>query len=425
MALPGHRHRGPKQSGSPAASHGACMHEKFIARQPIFDKRLRVYAYELLFRGGPQNFFQARNHASSSVIADSLTLSDLQNLTGDARAFINVDELALRLGAPRLLPPDRIVVEILESVKPTDEIVGICRELRQDGYSLALDDFLGDPALQPLVDLAHYLKVDFTLLDADGRKRVAEKYLGNGLSLLAEKVETQNDLDEARNLGYCYFQGYFFCKPSMLETRDIPGNKLIQLQLLSAVASQDLNCDAIEILLNQDPSLLYRLLRYLNSPALGLQSEVTSIRHAITLLGDNEFRRWVSIFAVIAMSSGKPPELIHTALTRAYFCEEFSVPAGFHDKSSTMFLMGLLSVSDALLDRPMKEVVGSLPIDPEVKAALCGGENRYRDLYEVLLALERAEWPRLATYTERLGCPEDNVPDSYQSALQKASAVSV
>jgi c-di-GMP-related signal transduction protein len=399
------------------------MHEKFIARQPIFDKRLRVYAYELLFRGGPQNFFQARNHASSSVIADSLTLSDLQNLTGDARAFINVDELALRLGAPRLLPPDRIVVEILESVKPTDEIVGICRELRQDGYSLALDDFLGDPALQPLVDLAHYLKVDFTLLDADGRKRVAEKYLGNGLSLLAEKVETQNDLDEARNLGYCYFQGYFFCKPSMLETRDIPGNKLIQLQLLSAVASQDLNCDAIEILLNQDPSLLYRLLRYLNSPALGLQSEVTSIRHAITLLGDNEFRRWVSIFAVIAMSSGKPPELIHTALTRAYFCEEFSVPAGFHDKSSTMFLMGLLSVSDALLDRPMKEVVGSLPIDPEVKAALCGGENRYRDLYEVLLALERAEWPRLAAYTERLGCPEDNVPDSYQSALQKASAI--
>jgi c-di-GMP-related signal transduction protein len=401
------------------------MHEKFIARQPIFDKRLRVYAYELLFRGGPQNFFQPRNHASSSVIADSLTLFDLQTLTGHARAFINVDELALRLGAPRLLPADRIVVEILESVKPTDEIVGICRELRQDGYSLALDDFLGEPALQPLVDLAHYLKVDFTLLDADGRKRVTEKYLGNGLSLLAEKVETQNDLDEARNLGYTYFQGYFFCKPSMLETRDIPGNKLIQLQLISAVAAEELNYDAIETLLKQEPSLLYRLLRYLNSPALGLRAEVHSIRHAITLLGDNEFRRWVSIFAVIAMSSGKPPELIHTALTRAYFCEEFSTPAGFREKSAMMFLMGLLSVSDALLDKPIKDVLQSLPIDPEVKSALCGGENRYRDLYEVLLALEHAEWPRLTTFTERLGCPEDNVPDSYQSALQKASAVSV
>src|SRR5713101_4371929 len=322
------------------------MHEKFIARQPIFDKRLRVYAYELLFRGGPQNFFQPRNHASSSVIADSLTLFDLQTLTGNARAFINVDELALRLGAPRLLPADRIVVEILESVKPTDEIVGICRELRQDGYSLALDDFLGEPALQPLVDLAHYLKVDFTLLDADGRKRVADKYLGNGLSLLAEKVETQNDLDEARNLGYCYFQGYFFCKPSMLETRDIPGNKLFQLQLIGAVATQELDYDAIETLLKQEPSLLYRLLRYLNSPALGLRAEVHSIRHAITLLGTDEFRRWASIFALISMSNGHPPELLRTALTRAFFCEELSNAAGLSDKSPRLFLMGLLSISD-------------------------------------------------------------------------------
>src|SRR5215471_316833 len=184
------------------------MHEKFIARQPIFDKQLRVHAYELLFRGGPQNFFQARNHVSSSVIADSITLFDLQALTGHARAFINVDELALRLGAPRLLPADRIVVEILESVKPTDEIVEICRSLRKDGYLLALDDFLGDAKLQPLVALASYLKVDFTLLDAEGRKRVVRQSSGNGVALLAEKVETQRDFDEAHNLGYSYFQGF-------------------------------------------------------------------------------------------------------------------------------------------------------------------------------------------------------------------------
>ncbi|HUL35383.1 MAG TPA: HDOD domain-containing protein [Candidatus Eisenbacteria bacterium] len=400
------------------------MHEKFIARQPIFDKRLRVHAYELLFRSGPQNFFQPRKHASAGMIADSITLFDLQTLTGSARAFINIDEMALRLGAPRLLPPDRIVVEILENVKPTSEIVNLCRELRQDGYLLALDDFLGDPALQPLVQLAHYLKVDFTLLDADGRKRVAGQYSGNGVALLAEKVETQRDLDEARSLGYSYFQGYFFCKPSMLETRDIPGNKLIQLQLISAVAAPDLNYDAIENLLKQEPSLLYRLLRYLNSPALGLRAEVHSIRHAITLLGENEFRRWVSIFAVVAMTSGKPPELIHTALTRAYFCEEFSASTGLRGEGPNLFLMGLLSVSDALLDKPIRDVLNSLPIDSDIKSALCGGENRYRDLYEVLLALERAEWPKLSAFTQRLGCPEDTVPDSYQSALQKASAIS-
>jgi len=400
------------------------MHEKFIARQPIFDKILRVHAYELLFRGGPQNFFQPRNHASSSVIADSLTIFDLQTLTGPARAFINVDEMALRLGAPRLMPPDRVVLEILESVNPAREVVNLCRELRHDGYLLALDDFLGDEKLAPLIELASYLKVDFALLDATGRKRVAEKYSGSGVALLAEKVETQRDLDEARNLGYSYFQGYFFCKPSMLETREIPGNKLIQLQLISAVAAADLDYNAIENLLTREPSLLYRLLRYLNSPALGLRSEVHSIRNAILLLGEREFRRWVSIFAVVAMTSGKPPELIRTAITRAYFCEELSTPAGLQEKSSSLFLMGLLSVCDALLDKPMRDVLSALPIDTEIKSALCGGENRYRDLYEVLLALERAEWPKLFAFTQRLSCPETAVPNSYQSALQKASAAS-
>jgi EAL and modified HD-GYP domain-containing signal transduction protein len=401
------------------------MHEKFIARQPIFDKRQQVHAYELLFRSGPQNFFQARSHATSGVIADALTLFDLQALTGPTRAFVNVDEMAIRLGAARLMPADRVVLEILETVKPTSEIINLCRELRQDGYLLALDDFLGDANLRPLVELANYLKVDFTLLDAEGRKRVAEQFSGNGIALLAEKVETQRDFDEARGLGYSYFQGYFFCKPSMLEARDIPGNKLIQLQLISAVAAPDLNYDAIENLLRQEPSLLYRLLRYLNSPALGLRTEIHSIRHAITLLGEREFRRWVSIFAVVAMSSGKPPELIRTALTRAYFCEDFSAPAGLHEKSSDLFLMGLLSVSDALLDKPLREVLSSLPVDSDIKSALCGGENRYRDLFEVLLALERAEWPKLSAFTQRLGCPEESVPDSYQSALQRASSVAV
>jgi c-di-GMP-related signal transduction protein len=398
------------------------MHERFIARQPIFDKRLNVYAYELLFRGGPQNYFQPSRNASSSVIADSVTLFDLQNLTGAVRAFLNVDELALRLGAARLLPPDRIVVEILETVNPTEEIVTICRDLRNAGYVLALDDFVDQPNMAPLVELAQFLKVDFQLLDAEARESVAKKYGGKKLALLAEKVETECELSEARNLGFSFFQGYFFCKPSMIETREIPGDKLLQLELLNAVAAPELDYPAIEKLLKREPSLLYRLLRYMNSPLLGLHSEVHSLRHAISLLGEDKFRHWVSVFAVVAMGGGKPPELVRTALTRAYFCEEFAAAAGLSQNRSSLFLMGLLSITDALLDKPIAEVLRSLPVAEEVKTALVGGDNRFRDVYELLLALERAEWSQLSSHVQRLGCDEEAIPDSYEAALQKASA---
>ena len=401
------------------------MHEKFIARQPIFDLRLRVFAYELLFRGGPQNAFTPYANASASVIADSITLFDLQLLTGHALAFVNVDELALRLGAPRLLPPDRIVVEILETVQPSSEILAICRELRDAGYFFALDDFVDAPHSRPFVELAHFLKVDFQLLDPGARKTLAARYRSPNISLLAEKVETQQDLDEAKSLGFSYFQGYFFCKPSMIETREIPGNKIIQLQLLNAVAAPELDFNPIEELLKLEPSQLYRLLRYLNSPVLGLRSEVHSVRQALSLLGEREFRRWVSVFSVIALSSGKPPELIRTALTRAYFCEEISRHIGLQDKSSSLFLMGLLSVADALLDKPMSDVLKLLPVSPDIKTALCGGENSFRDVYELLLAFERADWARLITQIQRARCTEEDVPDAYKAAIQKASTVSL
>ena len=394
-----------------------------MARQPIFDKRLRVFAYELLFRSGPQNFYQPVPNASATVIADSITLFDLQSLTGNARAFVNVDELALRLDAPRLLPPDRVVVEILETVTPTDEIVETCKKLRDAGYTLALDDFDDNPRLAPLVEMANFLKIDFQLSNHEARARMAAKYAKSGLSLLAEKVETEEELAEARRLGFSYFQGYFFCKPSMTETPSIPENKRLYLELLNASIPVELDYAVIEDIFKREPSLLYRFLRYLNSPPLGLRTEVHSVRQALTLLGEQDFRRWVSVFAIVSMSNGKPSELIRTALTRAYFCEELSGATRLADKKASLFLMGLLSVTDALLDKPIADILRDLPISQEVKTALVGGENPLHDVYKLLLALEHAQWPNLSACVQRLGCPEENVPTAYQSALQKASAI--
>jgi c-di-GMP-related signal transduction protein len=400
------------------------VYEKFIARQPIFDENLRVFAYELLFRaGGDKNVFQPRPEASSSVIVDSMMLFDLQTLTGHAKAFINVDQSALENRAPRLLPPDRVIIEILESVVPTPEVIQLCRDLCSSGYVLALDDFVDHPKWEPLLSLAKFLKVDFRSSDHDLRRAMAHRFRGRGIRLVAEKVETHAELNKARSLGYSFFQGYFFCKPSMVSARDIPGNKLNCLRLLEAVSAVDFSRDAVEELLKKDPSLVYKLLRYLNSPLLGLRCEIHGLRHAISLLGEIEFRRWVSIVAIVAMASDKPPELIRTALTRAFFCEEISNTIGMTEKSSDLFFMGLLSVTDALLDRPIDHILANLPVSTDVRTALCGGTNRYRDIYDTLLTYERGDWAALAATASRIGAIEHQVPDCYQAASARATSI--
>jgi c-di-GMP-related signal transduction protein len=398
------------------------VYEKFIARQPIFDEKLKLFAYELLFRASDKNVFQPRPEASSSLIVDSVTLFDLQALLGHAKAFINLDEAALQRGAARLLPPERVVIELLETVVPSPEIVQHCRDLCSSGYLLALDDFVDHPKWEALLLLAKFIKVDFRSSDADSRRALAQRFRPRGIHMVAEKVETQAEVNEARTLGYTFFQGYFFCKPAMVSTRDIPGNKLNYIRLLQAVSSSEISLDDVERLLKQDPALVYKLLRYLNSPLLGLR-EIRNVRHAMTLLGETEFRRWVSIVAIVAMASDKPPELIRTALTRGFFSEEISRSVGMIPESSDLFLMGLLSVTDAILDRPIGEILATLPVSSEVRTALCGGANRFRDVYDTLLAYEHADWDALASAATRIGPVEAAVPDCYQTAATRANSV--
>jgi c-di-GMP-related signal transduction protein len=316
-----------------------------------------------------------------------------------------------------------VVFEILETILPTPEVVRLCKELCASGYELALDDYVSHPKWEPLLPFVKFLKVDFRASDSDERADMVRRHKGNGIQFLAEKVETQAEVDEARALGYSLFQGYFFCKPSMVSAREIPGNKLVYLHLLQAVSSPDFSREAVEELLKSDPSLVYKLLRYLNSPLLGLRGEIRGVREAVELLGETEFRRWISILAIIAMAGDKPPELIRTALTRAFFCEAMSQPAGISPQSPDLFLMGLLSVTDAILDRPIQEVLSSLPISADIRTALCGGTNRFRDIYDVLLAYERADWPALTAAATRLGSLESLIPDCYNAATTRAATL--
>jgi len=399
------------------------MTEKFIAKQAIFDGALNVFAYELLFRGSEANQFEANPMASQSVIVDSMMVFDIERLIGRAKAFVNVDEKSLLNEAPRLLDPRRVVLELLESVDPNAEVQEACRELRRAGYELALDDFVGGEKWAALIPLVTFLKVDFRECDEAAQRAIADRYLRQGISLIAEKVEVEAEVERGKRLGYQYFQGFFFCKPTMHADHDIPSEKTICLRLLNEAAQPEVNISAVEALLQQDPSLTYKLLRYLNSVLLGRNGEVKDIARAVRLLGEKEFRRWISIVSIVSLAMGKPLELARMAVLRGYFCEELGEAAGRAAESSELFLMGLLSLADALLDRPMERVLENLPLSRNIEIALRGGANEFRGVYELVLAYERGTWNAVSKAARRINLQESVLPECYLRAVEKTANV--
>jgi len=399
------------------------MSEKFIARQPIFGSDLKVFAYELLFRTSCENRAEPNPMASQSVIVDSLMVFQLERLIGPAKAFVNMDEKALLSEAAKLLDPRRVVLELLEHVNPTAEVMEACHDLRRRGYELAIDDFVGEEKWGALIPLVNFLKVDYRDCGEGAQRTIAKQYLPQGIALVAEKVETQAEVERGKRLGYAYFQGFFFCKPTMITEHDIPAEKTVCVRILKETAAAEMNVAKVEELMRQDPSLTYKLLRYLNSPLLGRSGEVRDIPRAVRLLGEREFRRWISIVAVVSLAAGKPIELARTAVMRGYFCEQVAEASGRAAEASELFLMGLLSVADALLDRSMERVLEDLPVPKDMAAALRGAQNEFRGVLDLMLAYEGGTWNAVTKAARRINVKETVLPECYMRASDKASMV--
>ncbi len=396
--------------------------KKFVARQPIFDPHQKVYAYELLFRSGMDNFFDASDpdQASTSVIVDSLLLMGMEKLTGGDRAFINCTRNVLIKGYAALLPKDKVGVGRLDSVEPDAEVVGACLRLKRAGYMLALDDFIYEERLEPLIPLIDFVKIDFRETSEMDRKAVVEKLSPRGIKMVAEKVETRSELHQASEMGYTYFQGYFFSKPEIIVAKDIPGYKLNYLRVLQAVNQPEINLVELENIIKLEASLTYKLLRYLNSAFFGFRTEIRSIHHALALLGEEELKKWASLIAMAAMGTDKPPELVVSVIVRAVFCESLAPRIGMMNRSNDLFLLGMMSLIDAVLDRPLPEILEKMPISHEIKEALLGGENRFRDVYETVLAYEAADWRSFAEKARKLNLDEETVPDLYLKSVEWA-----
>ena len=391
---------------------------RYVARQPIFDRNEKVFGYELLFRNGLENAFTGDPDEASRATLDRSLLMGLDVLCDGRRAFVNCTRDTLIKGLVTLLPSTSTVVEVLESVPADPDVLNACRTLKEAGYTIALDDFIADDPRESLAEVADIIKVEMQLTNEEERKELIRKFGPWRCRLLAEKIETQRDFLRARDLGFVYFQGYFFRRPEMLSTHDMPANQLNYLRMLQEVSRAELDVPALEKLIKAEASICYRLLRYLNSAIFGLKTEIHSVRHALSLLGERDVRKWVRLVAAVGAGQDKTSDLVLSAIVRGRFGEllEPLVPHG----QSDLFLLGLLSLIDAMMEMPMADVLDRIPLDSATKAVLLGQPGLLRPVFQLVLAHESGEWEAAAALSEKLHLDPEEVAGFYWHAQQWA-----
>jgi len=392
-------------------------HTRYVARQPILTADESVFGYELLFRDGISDYFCATDSdAASRTTLDSSILLGLDVMCDGHLAFINCTREVLLEDYITLLPPGRTVVEVLESVPADEAVIAACARLRQAGYKIALDDFVpGDPR-EPLTRFADLIKVDIKRNSAAESAAILRK--SGEWGLVAEKVETREDFQAARGTGFGYFQGYFFRRPELMRARDIPANRMNYLRLLRAVSHPELDPGELENIIKGEASLCYRLLRYLNSPLFGLPAEIRSVRHALAMLGEREVRRWIRLATTLVAGQSRSSDLVLSALVRARFCE--LIAESVQQSDGELFLVGLLSLMDAILGVPMGLVLEGIGLALETRAVLLGHSGPLTPVYELMLAQESGAWQKVSQLAGQLGLRSSLIAECHWKAMQWA-----
>jgi c-di-GMP-related signal transduction protein len=399
------------------------LHEIMVSRQPIFNKKKDVFAYELLFKSDLPGSIKkmkdskaARDDSSLTAI-DGLLVNGLKRLSAGKRAIIHFNHQTLLSEFPLMFPSNLLGIEIREDADPENKVTEIVKKMKKAGYLFLVTDRVYNEGEINLVKMADIVGVDFHSRGIQKRDSVLD---GNPLSprFLARGIETPSDFEVATEAGYHYFQGDFFHKEDMIACRNIPSYKLNLMRILKEINKPSVQFDRIERVLQKDVSITYKLLRFVNSAFFGLKTTVQSIRHALNLLGEIEVRKCLSFIVLSSMGTDKPLELIRITIIRAKFCEYIAAELGFKSDLSNFFLMGMFSMVNAFLDRPMDEILADLPLASPVKTALLGKPNHFRDVLELVTDYEKGDWIHLQQMTRQLKIKDKKVTALYLDAVE-------
>ncbi len=401
------------------------MENIFIARQPIYDRTLAVMGYELLYRSGNMDVavFNDADQASRDTILNSFLHIGIDNLVGSALAFINLPENFVINEALTPMFREQSVLEILEDTEARPAVIDGIKRLKQEGYRIALDDFRHREKLDPFLELADFVKIDVSERD-EGEIQAEIDYLQDrNLKAVATKVETAESHNACLKMGFDYFQGFFFCRPQLVKQKIMPANKLVVLNVLSKLQDPELDIDDLEAVLAQDVTLSYKLLRYINSAAFSLRSEVESIKDAVILLGLINIKHWVSLILMSKVVENKPKELIVTALVRGKMCELLAKKYK-PDIAPQMFIIGLFSVLDALMDTPMIELLDTVILSMPIKLALLDREGEHGEIYQQVLFYDQHRWDEIDGNKFEIGALAEAYLASVQWADESIKAIS-
>ncbi len=377
---------------SPSTASSGSTETIQVGRQAIFDRELEVFAYELLYRdAGGRCSFTDGDMASSLTVLNAFMEIGLDRITGPYKAFINLTRPFFVDMPPIPFSRDRVVLEILEDVNVDEELLLGISSMAGHGFELAMDDYNFQPHLQPILPLVSYIKVEIQPGGMEELTRRMPELRATGARLLAEKVETAEQFEQLKALGFDYFQGYFFARPSIVRTDRVEEDSAMVVRLLARLNDPNVPMQEVIDLVSRDPGLSFKVLRYVNSAGIGLRSKVESIQRAVVLMGLSRIRAWATLFAMAGLGN-RPLEILNVGLLRANLCERLCRLCR-SGTPETAYTVGLLSVMDLMLSQPLAGLMDQLPLSDQVKRAIVAHEGGYGQLLEAAVTLERNEWP--------------------------------
>ena len=398
---------------------GSLAMHKFIARQPILDRSEKVYGYELNSRGGEDDLLPPLEGEAPAVrpASGELPCEGFDEFLDQSLAFIKCPPAALLDGRAARLPKDRVVLEIPVGRAPDEGVVVACRHLKAAGFTLALDNYQGGGD-DPLAEMANLIKMDVSASADRVQWLLIRKLRAQGVAFVAQNLQKHAQFQNALQQGYNYFQGPFYCRPQPYSPSDVTPTKLVYLLVLRAVTRPEIDMQEVAEAIKHDLALSYKLLRFLNSARFAFHSRITSIRHALLMLGQNEIRKWIGLISLAALGEGGPPILVKMALVRAAFCEFLAPLVGASKRESDYFFLGLLSCIDVLLRRPMRVVLAELPMLPDVAAALVGEQNPLREVLHTVVSYEQGDWDECCKQAKKLALKEEALAGLHLRSLR-------